>query len=75
MFKCIDDCIIGINMQIIAIVQARSGSKRFPNKIMKKINGKSIIELLLTRKYYTEELNFTNLEIKFFYLNIFIDLY
>ena len=34
-------------MQIIAIVQARSGSKRFPNKIMKKINGKSIIELLL----------------------------
>ena len=44
-------------MQIIAIVQARSGSKRFPNKIMKKINGKSIIELLLNRISLSKKIN------------------
>ena len=33
----------------IAIVQARMDSKRFPKKVLKKINGKTVIEILLTR--------------------------
>jgi glutamate-1-semialdehyde 2,1-aminomutase len=36
-------------MKIIAIVQARMGSTRLPNKVMKLINGKPMIELLLAR--------------------------
>lgn len=36
-------------MKIIAIVQARMGSTRFPNKVMQKINDVPIIELLLNR--------------------------
>ncbi len=34
---------------IIAIVQARLGSTRFPNKTLKEINGKSLIEIQLYR--------------------------
>ncbi len=34
---------------ITAIVQARMGSSRFPGKVMEKINGTPIIELLLNR--------------------------
>lgn len=36
-------------MKIIAIVQARMGSTRFPNKVMQLISGKPMIEVLLTR--------------------------
>ena len=36
-------------MKIIAIVQARMDSTRFPNKVMKKINGVPMIGLLLNR--------------------------
>ena len=36
-------------MNNIAIVQARTGSSRLPNKVMKTINGKTIIEILLKR--------------------------
>lgn len=36
-------------MKTIAIIQARMGSTRFPNKVMKKINGIPLIELLLAR--------------------------
>ena len=36
-------------MKVVAIVQARMGSTRFPDKVMKPINGIPMIELLLTR--------------------------
>ncbi len=36
-------------MKIIAIVQARLGSKRFPRKVLQKIGEKALIELLLER--------------------------
>lgn len=36
-------------MKILAIVQARMGSKRFPKKVLQKIGNKVVIELLLKR--------------------------
>ena len=37
------------NNQVIAIVQARQGSIRLPNKVLKEVNGKPIISILLYR--------------------------
>ncbi len=36
-------------MSILAIVQARLGSKRLPNKVLKKIKGFTIIQILIER--------------------------
>ncbi|MDC0479700.1 glycosyltransferase family protein [Flavobacteriaceae bacterium] len=36
-------------MKIIAITQARTGSSRFPKKILNKINGKSLLEIHIDR--------------------------
>ncbi|TGL52958.1 aminotransferase class III-fold pyridoxal phosphate-dependent enzyme [Leptospira meyeri] len=36
-------------MKVIAIIQARLGSTRLPNKVMKEVNGKPLIEILLSR--------------------------
>ena len=44
-------------MKIVAIVQARMGSTRLPNKVMKPIGGIPIIELLLTRLARAKEVD------------------
>ena len=36
-------------MKVLAIVQARLTSSRFPKKILKEIKGKSLIEILISR--------------------------
>lgn len=44
-------------MKVVAIVQARMGSTRLPNKVMKTIGGKPMIEVLLSRLAMSAELN------------------
>jgi glutamate-1-semialdehyde 2,1-aminomutase len=44
-------------MKVVAIVQARMGSTRLPNKVMKLINGTPMIEILLARLARAEELD------------------
>ena len=44
-------------MKTIALIQARMGSTRLPNKVMKKMCGVPMIELLLTRLSGSEELD------------------
>jgi len=41
----------------IAIVQARMGSSRFPNKVMQPVEGRPMIELLLTRLSLSKEID------------------
>ena len=44
-------------MKIVAIIQARMGSTRLPDKVMKVINGVPMIELLLARLSDSKELD------------------
>lgn len=44
-------------MNVVAIVQARMGSTRLPNKVMKPIGGVPMIELLLSRLSKSTEIN------------------
>lgn len=44
-------------MKVVAIVQARMGSTRLPNKVMKPIGGIPMIELLLSRLSKSKELH------------------
>ena len=44
-------------MKTVAIVQARMGSTRLPNKVMKPIGGVPMIEVLLTRLARASEVN------------------
>lgn len=44
-------------MKVIALVQARMGSTRLPNKVMKPIQGVPMIELLLTRLSRSKEID------------------
>lgn len=44
-------------MNTVAIVQARMGSTRLPNKVMRPINGTPMIELLLTRLARSKEID------------------
>ena len=44
-------------MKVVAIVQARMGSTRLPNKVMKPIGGVPMIELLLARLVKSKEID------------------
>jgi len=44
-------------MKVIAIVQARMGSKRLPNKMLSKIGNKPLIEILLDRLSKAKKIN------------------
>lgn len=44
-------------MKIVALVQARMGSTRLPNKVMKQIDGIPMIELLLSRLSRAKEID------------------
>lgn len=44
-------------MKVVAIVQARVGSTRLPNKVIKPIVGKPMIELLLARLSRSQEID------------------
>lgn len=44
-------------MKVVAVVQARIGSTRLPNKVMKLINGVPMIELLLARLARSSEVD------------------
>ena len=44
-------------MKIVALVQARMGSTRLPNKVMKPIGGIPMIELLLSRLARAKEID------------------
>ncbi len=44
-------------MKIVALVQARMGSTRLPNKVMKPIDGIPLIELLLSRLARAKEID------------------
>ena len=41
-------------MKIFGLIQARCGSKRLPNKVLKLINGRSTIEHLYNRMKYSK---------------------
>ena len=43
-----------VKKKIIAIIQARSNSSRFPNKVLKKINGKILLEILIKRLSFSK---------------------
>ncbi len=38
-----------MNVSVLAIVQSRMGSTRLPGKVLKKVNDKTLIEILLHR--------------------------
>ena len=42
---------------VICIIQARIGSTRFPGKVLKEINGKTIIEILLHRLSFAKKID------------------
>ena len=44
-------------MKVVAVVQARMGSTRLPNKVMKRINNTPMIELLLARLALSQEVD------------------
>jgi len=45
------------NNNIGVIIQARQSSKRLPNKVLKKINGFTLVELLLARLVRSKKIN------------------
>ena len=46
-----------MELNVIAIVQARMGSSRFPGKILKKVKNKYLIDILLSRLSLSSKIN------------------
>lgn len=46
-----------MSLKIVAIIQARMGSARFPGKILKTINGKTLLEYQLERVKFAKTIN------------------
>lgn len=44
-------------MKIVAIIQARMGSSRLPNKVLAEINGKTLIEIMIDRMRHAKLIN------------------
>ncbi|MFA6713621.1 MAG: LPS biosynthesis protein, partial [Bacteroidales bacterium] len=44
-------------MKILAITQARYGSTRFPAKILKEVNGQSLLEIHIRRVLQSKNIN------------------
>lgn len=44
-------------MNIVAIIQARLGSARLPNKILKKLDGQTLLEFLINRLKYSKKIS------------------
>lgn len=44
-------------MKVIAVSQARTGSTRLPNKVLKEINGKSLLEIHIDRILRSKKIN------------------
>lgn len=44
-------------MNILGIIQARTGSTRLPNKVLMKINGKSILEQIIDSLRYSKQIS------------------
>ena len=44
-------------MKVVALVQARMGSTRFPGKVLEPIIGRPMIELLLIRLFQSNKLD------------------
>ena len=44
-------------MKIVAIVQARMSSSRLPGKVMKKIGGQPMIQILLERLSHAKKID------------------
>ena len=44
-------------MKVVALIQARMGSLRLPGKVLRNIEGKPLIELLLKRLSKSKELD------------------
>ena len=44
-------------INVIAIVQARMGSTRLPGKVLKQIDGKPLIEILLSRLSHSKKID------------------
>ena len=46
-----------MNLKIVAIIEARMGSNRLPGKVLKKINNKPILEILIERLKLSENID------------------
>ena len=46
-----------VKRKIVAIIQARSNSSRFPKKVLKKIDNKTLLEILISRLSFSKSIS------------------